>query len=197
MKNSWKTSLALAVVAILSLGLMAFSPLDGDSDSDGVSDYTEALAEALGVSVDDLQAAQQSAKEAAIAQAVTDGTLTQEQADAMLAGETTGKAGRHFRGSDYDTYLADALGITLEELQTAQQTVRDTVVSEKGTRDDDGLGDARSSLSPYLEDAYQQAYQEAVDAALADGAITNEEAAQLLENIPSIGHGFGSHGGRP
>ena len=48
-------------------------------------DHAEFLAEALGISVEALQAAQQKAHEALLAQAVEEGALTQEQADLLLA----------------------------------------------------------------------------------------------------------------
>ncbi len=50
------------------------------------------LADALGITVADLQAAQTKANEAAIKQAVADGLITQAQADAML-NKTDGQAG--------------------------------------------------------------------------------------------------------
>ena len=207
MKKTIKTPMILLAITIISLGLMAFSPFGGDSDNDGINDYDAALAEALGISVEELQTAKETAHEAAIAQAVEDGTITQEQADAMADGGDKGrggKGGRHVPGSNYNALLAEALGITTEEIETAQQSVRETLVSERP--DNSGTREARSSIQTYLEDAveqanlnelYQQAYQDAVEAALADEAITEDQAALLLENLPSFGHGFGGHGGRP
>ena len=60
----------------------------------GASDMQALLAEALGISVEELEAAQQAAFEAAIAAAVDEGRITQEQADQMLEGD--GFPGRGF-----------------------------------------------------------------------------------------------------
>ncbi|HID53892.1 MAG TPA: hypothetical protein EYP41_17875, partial [Anaerolineae bacterium] len=49
--------------------------------------YDQALADALGISVEDLLAARETAKATLIQQAVDEGKLTQEQADAILSGE--------------------------------------------------------------------------------------------------------------
>lgn len=51
---------------------------------EGAGDMQALLAEALGISVEELEAAQQSAFEAYIAAAVDEGKITQEQADQIL-----------------------------------------------------------------------------------------------------------------
>jgi len=104
-------------------GLGGHGGLDLDNDT--------LLADALGITVEELQAAQNAARTARIEQAVADGLLTQEQADALLNGEVGprgafgfGGHGRDLDGADGGTYLADALGITVEELQAAQEAAR-------------------------------------------------------------------------
>jgi len=52
----------------------------------GGSDMQALLAEELGISVEELESAQQAAFEAAVAAAVDAGTITQEQADQILEG---------------------------------------------------------------------------------------------------------------
>jgi hypothetical protein len=59
----------------------------------GGSDMQALLAEELGISVEELEAAQQAAFEAAVAIAVDEGKITQEQADQILEGD-----GFHGRG---------------------------------------------------------------------------------------------------
>ncbi|GIV78434.1 MAG: hypothetical protein KatS3mg050_2828 [Litorilinea sp.] len=49
------------------------------------ADYAQALADALGVTLEELQAAVTQAQEAAVQQAVDDGLITQAQADRILA----------------------------------------------------------------------------------------------------------------
>jgi len=194
-------TLFAVVILLLAASLVAFRPYGGDADADGVSDYTEALAEALGIDVDTLQAAQQTAEENALNQAVTDGLITQEQADAALSGEASGKPVR-FKGSDIDmdTYLADALNITVEELESAEAEAKSILLDqalENGTitQEEYDAQQLRSTMSPYFENAYSSAYQSAIDAALADGAITEEQAAQLEAEPQFGGRGFdGGHG---
>ena len=60
----------------------------------GGSDLQALLAEELGISVEELESAQQAAFAAAVAIAVEDGTITQEQADQILEGD--GFLGRGF-----------------------------------------------------------------------------------------------------
>jgi len=60
----------------------------------GSSDMQAFLAEELGISVEELESAQQAAFEAAVAAAVDAGTITQEQADQILEGG--GFLGRRF-----------------------------------------------------------------------------------------------------
>ena len=60
----------------------------------GASDMQALLAEALGISVEELEAAQQTAFEAYIAAAFDEGRITQEQADQIL--EADGYPGRGF-----------------------------------------------------------------------------------------------------
>jgi hypothetical protein len=77
---------------------------------DMMGDHQEYLAEALGTTVEELQAAQEKAHAAMIAQAVEDGVITQEQADLMAAGQA-------FRAYMADTdakSAADALAAAVE-----------------------------------------------------------------------------------
>ncbi len=63
------------------------------------SDMQALLAEELGISVEELEAAQQVAFEAAVAVAVDEGKITQEQADQILEGD--GYPGRGFGGRGF------------------------------------------------------------------------------------------------
>ena len=128
----------------------------GDKADKG-ADHNQYLADALGITVDELDAAQAAVAEAATAQAVEDGTITQEQADRMAerAGNFGGRMpmmGGHGRGGfdkggvDHEALLADELGVTVEELQVAQE----------------------------------QARQAKLDQAVADGNLTAEEADLMV-----------------
>jgi hypothetical protein len=95
----------------------------------GQSEY---LADALGITTDELSAATQQARAAALQQAVEEGLITQEQADRMAA-RIAGR-GFHlhgFRGGSIDgqALLADALNISVEQLEAAMETARDTALA--------------------------------------------------------------------
>jgi predicted transcriptional regulator len=120
-------------------------------------DYQQLLADALGITVDELQAAYETARAAAIEQAVTEGLITREQADEMLVWGGTGRRGFGFFGFhrgpkgvpasaiDEQALLADALGITVDELQAARE----------------------------------EANQAAIEQAVAEGLITQEQADEM------------------
>jgi uncharacterized protein (DUF433 family) len=148
----------------------------------------EDLAEELGVDIADVEAAVKAVHEAAIQQAVEDGLITQEQADAMLNNIDRFGVGKLRLGEgiiDCDAIkeaAADALGITVEELEAAH---------EEGTR----LPDLAEELGVDLADveaAVQAAREAAVQQAVQDGLITQEQADQILS-----GNGFrdGRRGG--
>lgn len=179
----------------------------GDSDSKA---HSEALAEALGITVDELDAAKQEAREAVIAQAVADGDLTQEQADELLANGFGGR-GWHFDG-EMETYLAEALGISVEALEEARNEVfaaQLAAMVEGGmiTQEQADFALAQRAVQDYvdtdaLEATVRSAYEDAVAQALADGVITQEQADQLLAQLSERsfnfrgfrGFGFGRHG---
>ena len=93
--------------------LRGFGHWGGLGRSDGDSDWLSYLAEALGITVDELADAQQRAYGAALADAVAAGQLTQEQADDILARRALKRA------IDKNAILAEALGLTVDELEAA------------------------------------------------------------------------------
>lgn len=173
------------------------------------SNHEALLAEALGISEEDLQAAYLKAANAALDQAVEKDLLTQTQADNMKQrlesasadgrGLPFGGRGIEFlRGSDIDgeALLADALGITVDDLQAAYTKAEASALSqavENGqlTQDQADLLTARRSFQEYLR-SQQKSYADQVQAALDAGAITQAQADLLLKNEQSFGgRGFG------
>lgn len=167
---------------------------------------TAALAEALDITEEELTAAKAEARAAALAQAVTDGLITQEQADELLANGGRGR-GFHF-GYDKNTYLADALNITVEELEAAHLEVytaqlAELVAAGTITQEEADMILAQKAVQNYVDDdAYQSAvqsiYADAVAQALADGVITQAQADELLASMTAQTFRFpgaGGHGG--
>lgn len=178
----------------------------GRGDRGGVKDggVTDGqyLADALGITVDELNTAQTAAREAEIKQAVADGLITQEQADAML--NNTGGRGMRvdLRGAnlDHDKFLADALGITVDELNTAQEKataaeLAQAVTDGRLTQEQADQITAERALQKYIAD--KGLFKSAVDSAVKDGVITQAQADAILAKNQAGGFGFGvgRHGG--
>jgi hypothetical protein len=228
MSKKWLPLVVGALVAALSIGALAIRPVFANSQTastpfgpkgqDGGPGADDTyLAQALNITTDQLQAAYQKAFEASLAQAVKDGKLTQEQADQMKSGDNGKHGFRPIGGKDGDTnfnqYLADALGISLEKLQAAQQTafnarLAQAVTDGKMTQEQADLMKAQQALfsSTSFKTAMQSAYTSAVQQAVSDGVITQAQADLILKNMPNLpmpggpGGGFGSprgHGGGP
>lgn len=109
----------------------------------GVSD--EALATALGISADQLQAAQKTATDEALQQAVADGLITQDRADQFAQNEANGQPyGRmpFLNGGsiDYNALLAKALGISTDDLQAATQKAYFASLDQTVREHDPGAG---------------------------------------------------------
>lgn len=169
----------------------------------GMGDNDQYLAEALGITEDELATARTTAREAAIQQAVKDGLITQEQADGMLSG--TGKVRIDLRGIDVDqdALLAEALGISVDKLQEAQQSAFEAQLAQAVTdgRVTQAQADqlkAERALQQYIVD--KGLYTSAVQAAVKDGVITQAQADTILSQSGRGlfgGHGFdGGMGGR-
>jgi formaldehyde-activating enzyme involved in methanogenesis len=128
-------------------------------------DYNKLLADALGISVEKLQAAYEEARTAAIEEAVKQGLITREQADEMLVWGGFGKRGFGFRPGpkgvpsgkiDEEALLAKALNITVDQLQAAREKANLAAIEaavEKGiiTREQADEMLAGRKLQSYLE----------------------------------------------
>ena len=168
----------------------------GDFDKRGGDDESY-LADALGITVEELQEAMQAANEAAIEQLLDAGLITEEQAEMMQEHGSffaKGRKGRHPGGFgdgmanvDYDALLADALGISIEELQIARQAASEAAIDaavENGslTEEQAELMKAMHALKPYLDresmmaDALDMSVEE-LQAAMEDG----KRLPELLE----------------
>ncbi|KPK07960.1 MAG: hypothetical protein AMJ56_12515, partial [Anaerolineae bacterium SG8_19] len=186
----------------------------------------ELLANALGITVDDLAEAQEEARIAAIEQAVDAGLLTREQADQILEGNFGfrgfGMFGHHGFGHhgfgplggdgiDFDALLADALDISVEDLQAARDEAHAAAIAELVdggylTQEQADLMVARQALREYIDgDALmaealgispadlQAAREEGTS--LSDNVLTQEQADQILSSGGIGGRGFSGPGG--
>jgi hypothetical protein len=206
MKNSRRTSVAiigLIFILIMAAGAVAVLAQDDAPDNpalpfgrggfhghggyhgrdQGAGD--EDLAGALGITAEELQAARQKVYADRLRQAVEEGTLTQDQANTLLAMQA-------LKGYlDHSAIMAQALGLSLEEFEAAH---------EDGT-----LSELLADITPAdLQERMQSAVEDAVQQAVDDNVITAEQAALVLERLQDgLGmrgaygdhHGFGGHRG--
>ncbi|MBE0699172.1 MAG: hypothetical protein IH586_19805 [Anaerolineaceae bacterium] len=178
---------------------------EGTSDQD--------LATALGIDLTKLQEAQKTAAAEALKQAVSDGLITQKQADQFSSGNMRGgfPGGMGWlaqNGIDENALLAKALGITPDELQAARQKAVDAkidsaVASGSMTQEQADLIKGRQALyaDQKFQAGMQSAYEANIQQAVKDGVITQAQADQILKqgNIFTgrggfEGPGFGPHG---
>lgn len=166
----------------------------------------EDLAAALGIDVETLQAAHETAMTQALEQAVSAGLITQEQADNLSA---RGFAGRHgfgkgileANGIDYDALLAEALNISVEQLEAARTqaftTSVDNAVAEGTiTQEQADLIKGQTALfaDENFQNSMQTAFEAAVQQAVSDGVITQAQSDRILEAQSQRGGFFGRGG---
>ena len=109
---------------------------------------------------------------------------------------------------DQDALLADALGITTDELQAARVKAQDLALAQavtdgQITQEQADQMKAEQALKTYLSDQglqtqMQTLYQDAVKQAVKAGVITQAQADAILANQGKFGgmHGFDGFGGR-
>jgi hypothetical protein len=210
-------SLAQTSGTVLATTLRSDGP--GGRGCGGVSD--QELATALGITVDELNTATQKAGEEALKQAVTKGLITQAQADELNANGSAFPFGNRWEGwlsengIDYNALLANALGITVEKLQSAYDAAFTAKIDQAVT--DGNLTQAEADLmkgqyalqgNATFQSTMKSAYETALKQAVTDGVITQAQADQILTNSagmnpggfmmgPGGRHGMGGFDGRP
>ena len=197
---------ATSVQAALPENRMALPPQDR-----GIGDGStqEDLANALGITVEELTAAMQTANTAAIDQALEQGLITQAQADQLKArGEAFPFVGRWHgwmgeNGIDFEALLADALSISTEQLAQAQTQafearIDQAVTDGNLTQEQADLMKGRRALfsSEAFQTAMQSAFESAVEAGVNSGVITQAQADLILEQAGNRFDGMGGFGGR-
>ncbi len=176
-KGRWLSRLAVVTLVggmlALSAGVVSahggggwFGKLGGDQDA--------LVAEELGITVEKLQAARETARTRAMDQALADGQITQEQYDEYQTHEALQPY------LDRETLMAAALGISVDNLG-------DKSLSEWL----DELGLDREAFQTKLQEAHDAAVQQAVS----DGVITQEQADALSDTMPFGGRGGELRGG--
>ena len=155
----------------------------------------EEIIAAQGLTTEEYEAALQAGLIAAANQAVTDGELTQEQADTIIANIESGNFGfgNHNHGNGGSRWLsrgekreiiAGVLGMTVEELEAAKESGQS--MSE--------IIEAQGMTTEQYEAALQAALIEAANQAVSDGELTQEQADTIIANLENGMFGFGYNG---
>jgi hypothetical protein len=145
----------------------------------GELDYDSFLADALGITVTELQDAYSAAQSAMIEEALAQGLITEEQVEQMEARRAL------MEYIDQEALMAEALGISVEDLQEAREADKSLAT----------LFDELELEPEVVREAMQAAYEQAVQEAVSAGVITQDQADQILEGEGGFPM-FGDRGGR-
>lgn len=172
-----KKLLILSGLAIAVLGTVALATpaLAHGPFGFGGADRGAKLADALGISVDELQSARDQAFEAGVTEAVESGRLTPEQADLMIAQRNLKRA------TDHEAFMADVLGVSADEIEAAR---------DAGTLRE--LYDSQELDRATMHERMQAAHEAAIAKAVQEGVITAEQAEALQDTEGKVG---GCNGG--
>jgi polyhydroxyalkanoate synthesis regulator phasin len=151
------------------------------------------LAEALGISVEELQAAHQSAWEKGLQQLVDTGEITQAQAERLAERGFSPKIGSWLAPDadlDYDALLAAELGISVAELNAAREKAQElnlqaAIESGQITTEQADLIQARQAIMPYLNRETLTA--NALGISVAELQAAREEGLTLPEVLAAQG----------
>jgi uncharacterized protein YidB (DUF937 family) len=176
------------LIAVTALGLggaSAQTPAPSDTDTPG-GRYTELLAEELGISVDELNEARLSARNAAIDELVAEGKLTQEQGEEMKSHELGEGFREHFGKGPGGKLVkavvnvfqsaADIIGLPVEEVReriAGGESLAEIAQSE-GISADELKADLVAKLTTDI------------NAAVASGELSQERANMLLEHLDEM-----------
>lgn len=153
-------------------------------DSDGYIGEEALFANALGLAEGELDDVYQKAFELALVQAVTDGDLTQAQADELLTDEHGYFMLEEFADDDQmNQFLAQAVGMDQADFDAAldgaiQKAADDGLITQAQAND--------MLLEKLIEERVEAAYEEALNEGISLGLITQSQAEQMKEE-PMMG----------
>ena len=191
MKRLLMIAAAVAVLglAAVSIGGVVTSAQEGDGP---IGSFLAKVADKLGVSEDELKTAIDEARTETIDEKVAEGLLTEEQAERLREGGFPFHRGLHGAGGHILGAAADVLGMEKNDL-----------VAE--LREGNSLADVAAAQGIGVDGFKAQLQAEVqadIDAKVADGTITQEQADRLsegleerIDNIVSAQPGEGGFGG--
>lgn len=170
---------AVAVAAFLVVTALGSGVLQAQEGDKGVRGrpFMEALANRLGISVEELQAKRQAALDDVLKKAVEEGRLTQEQADKIREHPFRAAAGARKAAHAFAVNVMEAaaktLNMTTDELRTALKGGKSlsTIAAERGVD--------KSNLKAGITNEVNKQ----LDQAVADGKLTREQANTIATNF--------------
>ena len=193
MSRLWKIAGITVLVALLAVSTVALvsaqGPQAGQSDQkvNLWERMQEAIAKALGITVEQYENTVDTARNEVLEQAVEEGLLTQEQADRMLErglggigfGGMMHGGGRGGRGPGMGGSGSSLISVAAEQLDMTTAELVDELEAGKTIAD---VAQAKGVEQKTIVDAYVALRAERLAAMVADGRITQEAAdAKLAE----------------
>jgi hypothetical protein len=175
----------------------------------GIGGGGQSLADALGITLDELNTARTNAFNAGVDEALAQGLITQAQADDLKSRSETAPFGRGLdrwlaaQGIDFNSLLAEELGISVDELNAARVKAQNTVIDQavtdgRITQEQADLMKGKLALSndSTFVNAMKTAFTNAVNQAVQSGLITQAQADAILKQQESDNFNFmGKMGG--
>lgn len=155
------------------------------------------LAEEKGIELETVHAAVEAARQTVIEQGVADGTITQEQADFLLEHPRPGRGPGGGPQIDVDPEVHERIRSAVQAAvaETLGMTVEELEAAHEAGTDLRELAEAAGVEPEALREATESARIAAIDQAVADGLLTAEEAEQLKAMPPVRPGRGGPHGG--
>lgn len=146
----------------------------------GEPEFHTYLAAELGITVEELEEALDAVHDQMLAFQVEQGFMTEDQVELMETRQAV------MEYVDIEASLEEKLGVSLQDLRDARQ---------EGENPADILDEFNLDAGD-IRDAIQETLEEAVAMAVEDGAITQDQADELLENglFGGLGRGIGAFG---
>lgn len=194
MRTFWKIAgiaVLVTILGVVAVGVVATAQ-DSENGTDGPFDFAarlrEAIASVLGITVEEYDAAVDKAQEQVVGEAVTEGWLTEDQAEVLrwrmdqAPGFGMRGMGGGFRGFGHGmagwgnnlvSIAADKLDMSLTDLLTELKDGKSIsdVANDKGV-------DPQT-----IVDAYLAQIKEDLDEAVAEGRITQKQADYHLQQM--------------
>jgi hypothetical protein len=195
MKNVLKVAGIATLVAILgvvAVGAIAYAQDDGDGDGSTWpfnfrERFNQAVADVLGITVEEYDAALETAQERVLDEAVTEGWLTEDQADRMRERVDEGfgpgmRGGKFGPGRGHGGFIGGPEGslvaVAAEELDMSVQDLMAELQDGKSIADVAGEKDVDPQT---IADAYLAQLSDSLNQAVENGRLTQERADWMLE----------------